>query len=51
MDNVKIHVADILISLRFALNFFSAAQYSPFLNPIEEEYFGLQKHYFRKNLK
>ncbi len=48
MDNAKIHHAIILRDLASTVNFFFGAPYSPMLNPIEE-FFGLLKHYIRKN--
>lgn len=49
MDNAAIHRAKILEPFLKHLRIFYAPAYSPFLNPIEE-FFGLWKHYFRKEL-
>lgn len=49
MDNAPIHKAKILQPFFERFRSFYGPPYSPFLNPIEE-FFGLWKHYFRKEL-
>lgn len=49
MDNSPIHKAKSLRPFLEHMRIFYGSPYSPFLNPIEE-FFGLWKHYFRKEL-